>query len=59
MPVHYQVLLIFDRTDNIELQRSACHMIHGKKISKKHVFLNRSGEHIAGYMIHLYKNKTK
>jgi hypothetical protein len=30
-----------------------------KKISKNHVFLNRSGEHIAGYMIHLNKNKTK
>jgi hypothetical protein len=29
------------------------------KNSKNHVFLNRSGEHIAGYMIHLNKNKTK
>jgi hypothetical protein len=27
--------------------------------SKNHVFLNGSGGHIAGYMIHLYKNKTK
>jgi hypothetical protein len=30
-----------------------------KKISKNHVFLNRSSEHIVGYMIHLNKNKTK
>jgi hypothetical protein len=30
-----------------------------KKISKNHVFLNRSGEHIVGYMIRLNKNKTK
>jgi hypothetical protein len=29
------------------------------KNSKNHVFLNWSGEHIAGYMIHLNKNKTK
>jgi hypothetical protein len=28
-----------------------------KKNSKNHVFLNRIGEHIAGYMIHLNKNK--
>jgi hypothetical protein len=32
---------------------------HNKKNSKNHVFLNRSGEHIASYMIHLNKNKTK
>jgi hypothetical protein len=30
-----------------------------KKNSKNHVFLNRNGEYIAGYMIHLNKNKTK
>jgi hypothetical protein len=30
-----------------------------KKNSKNHVFLNRSSEHIAGYMIHLNRNKTK
>jgi hypothetical protein len=30
-----------------------------KKNSKNHVFLNLSGEHIAGYMIHLKKKKTK
>jgi hypothetical protein len=30
-----------------------------KKTSKNHVFLNRSGEHIVGYMIHLNRNKTK
>jgi hypothetical protein len=30
-----------------------------KQNSKNHFFLNRSGEHIAGYMIHLNKNKTK
>jgi hypothetical protein len=30
-----------------------------KKNSKNHVSLNRSGEHIAKYMIHLNKNKTK
>jgi hypothetical protein len=30
-----------------------------KKNSINHVFLNRSGEYIAGYMIHLIKNKTK
>jgi hypothetical protein len=29
-----------------------------KKNSKNHVFLNRNGEHIAGYLIHLNKNKT-
>jgi hypothetical protein len=29
------------------------------KKSKNHVFLNRSDEHIVGYMIHLNKNKTK
>jgi hypothetical protein len=28
-----------------------------KKNSKNHVFLNWSGEHIAGYMIHLNKIK--
>jgi hypothetical protein len=28
-----------------------------KRRSKNHVFLNRSGEHIAGYIIHLNKNK--
>jgi hypothetical protein len=30
-----------------------------KKISKNHVFLNRNSEHIASYLIHLNKNKTK
>jgi hypothetical protein len=30
-----------------------------EKHSKNHLFLNRSGEHISGYMIHLNKNKTK
>jgi hypothetical protein len=30
-----------------------------KKDSKNHVFLNRSGEHIASYIIHLNKNKRK
>jgi hypothetical protein len=30
-----------------------------KNNNKNHVFLNRSNEHIAGYMIHLNKNKTK
>jgi hypothetical protein len=30
-----------------------------KKLSKNHVFLNRNGEHIAGYLIHLNKNNTK
>jgi hypothetical protein len=30
-----------------------------KKNSKNHVFLNPSGEHIAGYMTHLNKNETK
>jgi hypothetical protein len=30
-----------------------------KKNSKNHVFLNRSREHIVGYMIHLNKNKAK
>jgi hypothetical protein len=30
-----------------------------KKNSKNRVILNQSGEHIAGYMIHLNKNKTK
>jgi hypothetical protein len=30
-----------------------------KKNSKNHVFLNRNGEHIANYLIHLNKNKTK
>jgi hypothetical protein len=29
------------------------------KNSKNHVFLNRSGEYIAGCMIHLNKNKNK
>jgi hypothetical protein len=28
-----------------------------KKNSKNHVFLNRSSEHIAGYLIHLNKKK--
>jgi hypothetical protein len=28
-----------------------------KKNSKNHVFLNRSSEHIVGYMIHLNQNK--
>jgi hypothetical protein len=28
-----------------------------KKNSKNNIFLNRSGEHIASYMIHLNKNK--
>jgi hypothetical protein len=28
-----------------------------KKNSKNHVFLDQSDEHIAGYMIHLNKNK--
>jgi hypothetical protein len=30
-----------------------------KKNSKNHAFLNRSGEHVVGYMIHLNKIKTK
>jgi hypothetical protein len=30
-----------------------------KKKKKNHVFLNRNGEHIAGYLIHLNKYKTK
>jgi hypothetical protein len=30
-----------------------------KKIEKNHVFSNQNGEHIAGYLIHLNKNKTK
>jgi hypothetical protein len=30
-----------------------------KKNSKNYVFLNRNSEHIAGYLIHLNKNKTK
>jgi hypothetical protein len=30
-----------------------------KKIVKDHAFLNRNGEHIASYLIHLNKNKTK
>jgi hypothetical protein len=30
-----------------------------KKISKNHVFVNWNGEHIAGYLIHMNKNKTK
>jgi hypothetical protein len=30
-----------------------------KKKSKNHVFLNQNGEHIAGYLIHWNKNKTK
>jgi hypothetical protein len=29
-----------------------------KQNSKNHVSLNRSSEHIAGYMIHLNKNKN-
>jgi hypothetical protein len=29
------------------------------KNSKNHVFLNRNGEYIVGYLIHLNKNKTK
>jgi hypothetical protein len=30
-----------------------------KKNTKNHVSLNRNGEYIAGYLIHLNKNKTK
>jgi hypothetical protein len=30
-----------------------------KNNNDNHVFLNRSSEHIVGYMIHLNKNKTK
>jgi hypothetical protein len=30
-----------------------------KKNSKNHVFLNRNGEQIARYLIHLNKNKTE
>jgi hypothetical protein len=30
-----------------------------KRRSKNHVFLNRNGEHIVGYLIHLNKNKIK
>jgi hypothetical protein len=30
-----------------------------KKNIKNHVFLNRNDEHIANYLIHLNKNKTK
>jgi hypothetical protein len=30
-----------------------------KNNNKNHVFLNRSSEHIVGYMIHLNKHKTK
>jgi hypothetical protein len=30
-----------------------------KKNSKNYVFLNLNGEHKAGYLIHLNKNKTK
>jgi hypothetical protein len=30
-----------------------------KKNSKNHFFHNQNGEHIAGYLIHLNKNKTK
>jgi hypothetical protein len=30
-----------------------------RKNSKNHVFLNLNGEHIASYLIHLNKNKTK
>jgi hypothetical protein len=30
-----------------------------KKIVKNHAFLNWNGEHIASYLIHLNKNKTK
>jgi hypothetical protein len=30
-----------------------------QKNSKNHVVLNRKGEHIAGYLIHTNKNKTK
>jgi hypothetical protein len=30
-----------------------------KKIVKNHAFLNRNGEHIGGYLIHLNKNKSK
>jgi hypothetical protein len=29
------------------------------KNSKNHVFLDQSSEYIAGYMIHMNKNKTK
>jgi hypothetical protein len=29
------------------------------KNSKNHVVFNRNGEHIAGYLIHMNKNKTK
>jgi hypothetical protein len=30
-----------------------------KKNSKNHVVLNQNGEYIAGYLIHMNKNKTK
>jgi hypothetical protein len=30
-----------------------------KKISKNHIFLNRNGEHIASYLIHLSKKKNQ
>jgi hypothetical protein len=30
-----------------------------KKNSKNNVFFNRNGEHIASYLIHMNKNKTK
>jgi hypothetical protein len=30
-----------------------------KNNNKNHVFLNRNGEHIADYLIHLNKNITK
>jgi hypothetical protein len=30
-----------------------------KKRRKNHVFFNQNGEHIAEYLIHLNKNKTK
>jgi hypothetical protein len=30
-----------------------------KKNSKNNVVLNQNGEHIAGYLIHMNKNKTR
>jgi hypothetical protein len=40
----------------LEIQRW---VFENKKNCKNNVFLNPNGEHIAGYLIHLNKNKTK
>jgi hypothetical protein len=43
----------------LEKQNTKGKFMRIKKNSKNHVFFNRNGEHIANYLIHLNKNKTK